>query len=64
MDCFGNNNLNSSSAQVNLFGLDVKEWLISPTIDLGNSQNYQLEFDIIGTTYSELIQFWWELMIL
>ncbi|MBL6663416.1 MAG: fibronectin type III domain-containing protein [Flavobacteriales bacterium] len=52
-DFFGNNALNSMSAKVNLFGSNIKEWLISPSIDLGNNgQNFQLEFDIIGTAYS------------
>lgn len=41
--------LNSGStgaAKINLFFNSKKEWLISPSIDLGLAGNYQLEFDL------------------
>ena len=41
--------LNSGStgaAKINLYDLGKRDWLISPSIDLGGLGNYQLEFDL------------------
>ncbi|MBP1645780.1 MAG: repeat-containing protein [Bacteroidetes bacterium] len=39
-----------TSMRLNIFGTSMKSWLITPTIDLGNTTNlYQLEFDVTNT---------------
>ncbi|MFA6200446.1 MAG: fibronectin type III domain-containing protein [Bacteroidales bacterium] len=39
-----------NSMRLNIWSTSTKSWLISPTIDLGNSGNlYQLEFDVTNT---------------
>ncbi|GEM_PF-1504415 len=48
-DGFGNNG-SSGAARVNISGTTKDEWLISPSIDLGNgSIQYQVEFDVALT---------------
>lgn len=36
----------TGAAKINLFSTGRKDWLISPSIDLGVAGNYQLEFDL------------------
>ncbi|HBN06765.1 MAG TPA: hypothetical protein DD434_13410, partial [Bacteroidales bacterium] len=39
-----------TSMRLNIYGTSMKSWLITPTIDLGNTSNlYQLEFDVTNT---------------
>jgi len=44
-------NPDNANSAMGRFGYG-KSWLISPTFDLGTSQNYQLEFDIACTYYT------------
>ena len=51
---FGNSGSNKS-ARLNIYDSDHDEWLVSPTIDLGSTSSYQVEFDValtewLGTT--------------
>ena len=48
---YGNVLSEGTSAYINVYSSNRMEWLISPSIDLGSSQNYQLEFDMITTAY-------------
>jgi len=42
------------SARLNIYGTTRKDWLVSPTIDLGSgATQYQLEFDLALTKYSQ-----------
>lgn len=52
-DGFGNNGT-TGSARINIYGTtsSPNEWLISPTIDLGTGNNYQLDFDVAYTGFS------------
>ena len=55
-DGFANSG-STGSAKINIYGTTCNDWLISPSIDLGDgSTNYQLEFDLsltdFGTTNS------------
>jgi hypothetical protein len=43
---------NGKAAKINLFAASKKDWLISPSIDLGNGGNNQLEFDIAFLDYA------------
>jgi hypothetical protein len=53
IDDFGNiENENYESAALNIIGSIKKDWLISPSINLGSNNNYQLEFDISLTNYN------------
>lgn len=49
-DGFANNGT-TGSARLNIYGTTAKEWLITPTIDLGTTTDYQLEFDLALTDY-------------
>ncbi|WP_052599652.1 fibronectin type III domain-containing protein [Aureispira sp. CCB-QB1] len=51
-DGFANNG-STGSAKINLYGTSRDEWLISPSIDLGNgTTTYQVEFDIALTDWN------------
>ena len=51
-DGFANNG-STGSAKINLYGTTRDEWLISPSINLGNGSTvYQLEFDIALTDWN------------
>ena len=45
------NNGTTGSARINIFGTTAKEWLITPTIDLGSTIDYLLEFDVALTDF-------------
>lgn len=51
----GMGNMGSTgAAKINIFGSGVDEWLIGPSIDLGNgSTSYQAEFDAALTTWNQ-----------
>ena len=41
------------SARINIFGTTIRNWFVTPTINLGSgSTNYQLDFDIALTAYA------------
>ncbi|MBN2777206.1 MAG: hypothetical protein JXR36_06175 [Bacteroidales bacterium] len=49
---FANNSSNTNSANLNICCSDTYDWLISPSVDLGDgSINYQLEFDLALTAW-------------
>jgi len=50
-DGFGNVGSNGS-ARMEIYATNRKEWLISPSIDLGISANFQLEFDVALTEWN------------
>ena len=51
-DGFGNNGT-TGAARINIFGTSRKDWLITPSIDLGDgSSSYQLEFDLALTAWN------------
>ena len=41
----------NKSAKINLYGTTRKDWLITPSYNLGTSGNLQLEFDLALTTF-------------
>ncbi|MEI7503914.1 MAG: Ig-like domain-containing protein, partial [Paludibacter sp.] len=41
----------TGSARLNIYGTTSKEWMITPSIDLGTTTDYQLEFDVALTAY-------------
>ncbi|NJN78337.1 MAG: hypothetical protein HC803_08445, partial [Saprospiraceae bacterium] len=47
-DGFGNNGT-TGAARVNITGTATDEWLLTPSIDLGSSGAYQMEFDLAYT---------------
>lgn len=49
-DGFGNIGT-KGSAKLNIYGTSRKDWLISKSIDLGTSNNLQLDFDLAVTDY-------------
>jgi len=51
IDDFSNLGL-SNSASMSVYGTNQHHWLISPSIDLGTGNNYQLEFDLSLTNQS------------
>jgi len=42
----------TGAAKCNVYGTSRKEWMITPPINLGAKTNYQLEFDLALTDYS------------
>lgn len=47
---FGNEGEDNNSARINLWGTNVKHWLVTPPVDLGDADtDYQLEFDLALT---------------
>lgn len=52
-DGFGNNGT-TGAARINIYGSSSSndEWLISPSVDLGTGNNYQLDFDVAFTAFS------------
>lgn len=48
---YANGASSSASATINIYGTTAKEWLITPTIDLGSTTDYQLEFDLALTAF-------------
>lgn len=45
-----------TSMRLNIWGTSMKSWLITPTIDLGNTSNlYQLEFDVTNSNLAMLV---------
>ncbi len=54
---FGNQITGSDAAYINVYGSTDREWLISPSIDLGTGAiPYELNFDIALTEYNDVIQ--------
>ncbi len=43
------------SARINIYGTSVKNWLVTPMIDLGSGTNYELIFNLALTAYDEEI---------
>jgi len=41
----------NQSAKLNIYGTGVKEWLVTPSYDLGTGNNMQMEFDLAMTAY-------------
>ncbi|MCD6555730.1 MAG: T9SS type A sorting domain-containing protein [Bacteroidales bacterium] len=52
-DDFGNMGT-SEAAKINLYSTTHEDWLITPSMDLGVSGTYQLEFDLAITEYGNL----------
>ncbi len=42
----------SASAKLNLYGTGIRDWVISPSIDLGTGNGYEVAFDLGLTTYN------------
>ncbi len=47
----GVSNSTNQSAHINVYGTDRKDWLVTPSIDLGTEGNKQLEFDLALTDF-------------
>ncbi len=43
----------TTAAEYNLYTSTAGQWVISPSIDLGTGNNYQVEFDVAATDYND-----------